>query len=134
MKFYLAGRFIRSGEINECADELRGIGHTVSCRWLLGNHQIHPGSSEVDASGDNVPMIARPFAQDDIEDVEKADALVLFTERPYSDKGRGGRHVEFGYALGKGKEVYIIGPRENVFHTLPGVKQYASFDRFLKSL
>ncbi len=31
-------------------------------------------------------------------------------------KGSGGRHVEFGYALAKGKPIVLVGPQRNVFH------------------
>jgi hypothetical protein len=38
--------------------------------------------------------------------------------------GKGGRHVEYGLALGLGKRLIICGPRENIFHTLPQVEHY----------
>ena len=51
-----------------------------------------------------------------------ADLLVFFSEAAESgDRGRGGRHVEFGMAYAMGKSIIVIGDRENVFHSLPGV-------------
>jgi hypothetical protein len=36
----------------------------------------------------------------------------------------GGRHVEFGYGMAKGKRLVLIGERENVFHDHPSVEVY----------
>jgi len=52
--------------------------------------------------------------------------LLFFSEPPDSHSKRGGRHVEFGLALAWGKRLMIVGPRENVFHCLPQVEQYAN--------
>ena len=58
----------------------------------------------------------------DLEDVRAADLCLAFTESAdTSDRGRGGRHTEFGIALGLGRSVAIVGPVEHVFHRLPGV-------------
>ncbi len=134
MKFYLAARYIRIDEINKYAADLRAIGHTVDCRWLNGSHQLHPGADKIDSApsdNENTPIEAMPFAEDDIEDIIKSDVLILFTEKPFSDKGRGGRHTEFGYAIGLGKTVCIVGPRENVFHCLPQIQQFENWKQCL---
>ena len=58
------------------------------------------------------------FASEDLEDIRRADVVICFTEEPRSNNSRGGRHVEFGYALGLGKTIVIVGPRENVFYCI----------------
>lgn len=135
MKYYIAARYDRREEMCVYANELRAMGHTVECRWLLGTHQLHPGVEKVDQStntriGDQVPMEAAPFALDDFMDLQNAHAIILFTESPESHSKRGGRHVEFGMALAWRKELNIIGPRENVFHCLPNVRQYLTWNDF----
>jgi hypothetical protein len=137
VRYYLAARYQRLEEINQYAKDLRELGHTVDCRWLTGSHQLHPGADKIDqwhGSNPETPMSAQPFAKDDVDDIAKSNALIAFTEAPYSEKGRGGRHVEFGIALASGKEIIIIGPRENVFHCLPTVKQYAKWEDFIFKL
>lgn len=52
----------------------------------------------------------------DLDDVNRADALVLYTEPYGTPVPGGGRHVEFGYAFGRGKHMVIVGPHENIFH------------------
>ena len=62
-----------------------------------------------------------------VRDIEQADLLAIFTIDPLGPaKPRGGRHWETGFARGLGKEVVVIGPRENIFHFLPEVKQFDS--------
>lgn len=121
---YLAARYSRREEMLDYQRELEEAGHVVNSRWLLGEHQIHPGSEGVDKNAPFVPEEARPFAQDDVEDVANADVVISFTEYPNSPYGRGGRHVEFGYALRAGKQLIIVGPWENIFHRLPNVEQF----------
>ena len=124
MKIYLAARYSRLKELNLYAADLRDLGHTVDCRWLLGAHQAHDGALEIDAIQGDTPLIARLFAEDDVSDLKAADMIVSFTEAPRSNNSRGGRHVEFGMALALGKKMVVVGPRENVFHTLPAVRQF----------
>ena len=125
MLIYLAARYSRLEELNTYAEDLRAVGHRVEARWLLGDHQIHEGTDKVEAATVSVPVEGRAFALDDYEDVVKADALIAFSEEPRAAKAsRGGRHVEFGMALAWGKKVIVVGPRENVFHTLPQVEHF----------
>jgi len=81
-----------------------------------------------------VPRLRRLFAEHDRDDVLAADMLVAFTEPPRSCATRGGRHVELGLALGYGKRVAVIGPRENVFCWLPQVEHYAGWPDLLAAL
>jgi len=141
MKVYLAGRYDRRLELCGYADELRREGHTVDCRWLLGTHQLHPSPEIVDIPNDSIPMEAAPFAQDDVEDIFKADTFIVFSERPDSHSKRGGRHVEFGIALSLRRftsrqppmRLVVIGPRENVFHCLPEIEVYGDWASFMSS-
>ena len=129
MLIYLAARYSRLEELQGYADDLRAIGHRVEARWLLGDHQIHEGADKVEAATMSVPIEGRVFAEDDVLDVASADMLIAFSEEPRAGgASRGGRHVEFGLALAWRKKVIVVGPRENVFHTLPGVKHFWSWD------
>lgn len=68
-------------------------------------------------------------AEQDVEDVATADLVIVFTSPEGSS--RGGHHVEFGLALGLRKKLIVIGPRQSVFHWLPAVGQFDTFDDFL---
>ncbi|MGB3327590.1 MAG: hypothetical protein WBA46_01470, partial [Thermomicrobiales bacterium] len=71
---------------------------------------------------DEIPrdILAR-FAVEDIEDIDCATAVVAFTEPSHAGPARGGRHVEAGYAIGRGQTLIIVGHVENVFYALPQV-------------
>jgi nucleoside 2-deoxyribosyltransferase len=57
-------------------------------------------------------MTAFSLASEDLQDLNRADALVLFTPAGR----RGGCEVEFGIALALGKTLFIIGEPVNLFH------------------
>ena len=61
--------------------------------------------------------------------MERSDAVVVFTDTPSTT---GGRHVEVGIALAHRIPVFIIGPRENVFHYPSDVHQYSTWEAFLE--
>ena len=114
LKVYLAGRFSRFGEINGYKDDLAKIGVETTSRWLNGGHEW------VGTADEDIPVEANAvFANEDLEDIDAADVLICFTEPPRSGPARGGRHVEFGYALAKQKPILVVGHRENVFYCLP---------------
>ena len=127
MKFYIAARFSRRPECNELAHRLLALGHEVTSRWVKPetDHVMPTGLSAQAADSER-----KRFAMEDADDVHAADAMVSFMEEPRSNS-RGGRHVEFGMALALGHSLYIIGPRETVFHHYPGVSQFETADQFL---
>lgn len=138
MRIYLAARYTRRLELCEYAQELRAFGHTVDARWLNGSHQLNNEGMPIGEDGELVfqadgqpAEAAAPLrvklATDDYDDVLASDLLIAFTETPRSSNSRGGRHVEFGLALGAGIPVIVVGPRENVFTWLPSVTHYETW-------
>lgn len=105
------------------AKDLEALGYVITSRWLLGNHETasNRGLGPVD------PHDSMPWALEDIEDVISADIVISFTEPARVEAGRGGRHVEYGLALGLGKRCIVVGHRENVFHCLPQVEFYETW-------
>lgn len=139
-RVYLAARYSRREELCGYAKELRAMGYLVDARWLLGEHQIHDRALAVEAATQTIPPEGLLFAQDDVADVLAAQIVICFSEAPRSGNSRGGRHVEFGMALAlkvvgyqRAPRLIVVGPRENVFHCLPEVEVYASWER-VKSL
>lgn len=126
---YLAARYSRREELCRYKSDLEAAGYQVPARWLLGEHQVHglEAARAVEADGPVPVDQAVLFAEDDIEDLLGADIIVSFTEAPRCGATRGGRHVEFGVALGLKRagagqhRIYLVGPIENVFHALPEV-------------
>ena len=123
MKFYLASRYDDRRQLCEIRERLLAQGHDVTARWLNGSHELHEG---VEHAKD-----ARRFAEEDLRDIERADAVVLFNNPASLESVRGGRHIEFGYALAQAKTLIIVGPRLSVFHYLPFVYQFDGWEALL---
>ena len=105
MKIYIAARYKKRAELLQLSRKIAMHGHIITARWLEGNHE-----HEEDVV----------CAKHDFEDVGNSDVVISFTEEPRTST-RGGRHVELGLALAWNKTCIIIGPREHVFHSLPGI-------------
>ena len=122
-KIYLAARYSRRDEVAHYQGEARLLGFDVTSRWLEGTHEIVDGRSRQadDAS-------RQRFAREDWDDLVAADIVISFTEGPDAKKSRGGRHVEFGAALALKKWCIVVGPAENVFHHMPEVVRFATWE------
>lgn len=153
MYIYLASRYSRRLELCDYRDQLTSLGHVVTSVWLNGGHQLasdgtpigEDGVALVDGSRFGDPnysddaakaaaVLRDKFAADDFRDVLSCNLCICFTEEPRSDKGRGGRHVEMGIALGAMKRVWVVGPRENIFCWLEDVTNYTNFQDALWAL
>lgn len=122
---YIAGRYSRRNEFRIVATALRAAGYSVTSRWLYEDKPL------TTVMGDDTPEFYKETAYVDLKDIREADIVLFFSEDPLVGIPRGGRHVEFGYALGLGREIHVVGPRENIFHYVYGVKNYATLEDFL---
>ena len=127
LKAYLAAQYARRDELRSYRDKLEKIGIQVASRWL---DEKEPLNSQM---GQHTTEFYIETATIDLEDVDKADIVIFFSENPLVGIPRGGRHVEFGYALAKNKPVHVVGPKENVFHYIDGVYHYDNLDELIKS-
>lgn len=125
MKIYLAARYSRFPELQTYATRLESLGHTITSRWIKGEHQALDAELLDPAHRGR----AREFLGDDMGDLLSADAIVAFTETQRTPT-RGGRHVEFGIAIGMGKRLFIVGPLENLFYVLAEDTRFDDFDQF----
>src|SRR6266849_6726995 len=138
MAIYLAGRYGRREELCGYRAELVAAGIEVTANWLDGPAQRHidgtvltPTEEQLVEIGADTPetvAISGKCAWQDVDDVLNATTLVAFTEHPASlNRGRGGRHVEYGMAIAAGIEVIVCGWREHIFHSLPQVIHFATW-------
>lgn len=101
MSAYIAhnysGRFWLRQEIAP-ALELAGV--AVTSRWIFEG----PDSAEID-----------------VEDVRRAEDIILFTNDFGFRAGRG-KFVELGIAIALGKRIILVGEEDNcIFYKLPGI-------------
>lgn len=111
MKIYLAHNFKARWWLRDYKALLEQNGHEVTSRWISQNY----------------PDIRNPegeqkYALEDLEDIDAADALILFTDQ-YGEKPGKGKFMEYGYAYAKGKQIYLHGLDYNssIFYYLPGI-------------
>lgn len=116
MKIYMAARYPRRFELQEEAKKLIAAGHEITSTWIYGQEE---------------GMTYQEIALMDLADIDRADMVMSFTELGSPPHVRGGRHVEFGYGLAKGKLCVTIGEWENVFHYTPGVVVYDTTEDFI---
>ncbi len=129
-RIYLAARYSRWHELADYARQLSAYGFVITSRWLEGRSPLLPDGLSEEAAFEQRAY----FAQQDWEDLMNADICISFTEPPRSSNTRGGRHVEMGAALAIGKRVIVIGQRENVFHCLPQIEFYQTWQECLLTL
>ncbi len=111
---YIAGRFRRRDQFRIYSQELIADGHIITSRWL------YAGEQQSDAH--TIPPDLRlKYALEDYADLQAADTVLVFTEEEDSPYSHGGRHVELG------KEIFIVGPRENVFCHLHDIHHHAEW-------
>lgn len=121
---YLAAKYARKEELKKYQKDLEAKERVCTSRWLTETHP--PDVKMADLSD----LFNRETAIQDLQDINSSDAMVFFAEDQHKQPPRGGRHVEFGYALACGLEIYVIGEKENIFHHLPYVKHYESWAEF----
>lgn len=120
-KVFLAADYDRKDEIKGYAHELFKWGWVVVSRW-------HDVSVPEDLDPDHTAN-QWGWAQQDLADLESATTLILFT----GGKQTPGRNTEFGVGLATSKDLYIVGPRESVYHHLGQVWAYETWDKFVEA-
>ena len=128
MRVYLAAGFSRKNEIAEKSQELENLGIKVTSTWPWEN--AAPNST-LDEVGDDYLIFN---GRKDLNEILAADALILFTQSPLIPFCRGGRMHEAGFAMGLGKTLLICGPKENIFHYLPEVNQFDTWEQLKATL
>jgi len=104
-------------------------GYEVVARWIDQEDQDEGLGADVLTEN---PHLGTPYAQKDMEDIDKAGIVVLFTSG--NGGGRGGYHTELGLALARDIPIMIVGPRENVFHTLSQITRVSTIDELMTVL
>jgi hypothetical protein len=107
---------------------LRNADFEVTSTWLK---ETNPLDSQM---GDDTEEFYIETSTTDLDDVARAHIMIFFAETPETGTTRGGRHVEFGYALACGKPIYVIGGKENVFHYQPKVFHFDNFHQALVAI
>lgn len=115
LSVYLASRHEDRDEVIKVRQTLVKNGIDVTSRWLLEGGVLKTPVVENEKEG------SLHVLTNDLEDINLADVVVVFSPKKAFGNSTGGRHVEFGYSLALGKRLILVGFRENVFHWHPDV-------------
>lgn len=120
---YVAASVANQTSALRLAMQLQRAGLEVTSRWLEFDFstyaEMNPFIHTVERER------CETWGKRDLEDLERADTLVLLADVPSS---KGGFHVELGFMLGKGRNVLVIGERPNVFYWTDEIRFLASLD------
>lgn len=120
---YVAAPFRRRMFAEHVARLLEGEGFTVTSSW------VHTTEEDGDCGGAISPADAKRNALVDLDDLMAADHMLLLN----FPNGRGGMHVEFGYALASGVKCVVIGKPTTIFHYLQDVEVYPSVRAYVSA-
>lgn len=138
-KVYLAAPYSARDKMRQIRRILQNYGWVVTSSWLDDTHPLRPGV--INTAPEQSDEYAAARVAQDLADIDEADVLMLFTSAwvttyfsvPFESTLSGGRHVETGYALAKGKRVVLVGQPENIFHRgLPASDNFAEAERLLR--
>ena len=128
LKVYLAARYSEKNKMSAQADIFKSRGIIVTSTWLEEAHSPDVQMSEIHTD------LLTCYAENDLRDVIAADWLVFSSVEPTTPTVRGGRHVEFGYALAMNKHILVVGPKENIFHHLSDIWHVSDWESALNFL
>jgi nucleoside 2-deoxyribosyltransferase len=123
MRVYLAAPYAARDHLRPLAEELRSLGFATTSSWIGEQQDINAGT--VGAAVAQTQAEVEAHVVQDFSDLNRTDVVVAFTAVTCArlccgdwlpSFNTGGRHVETGFALAKGKRVIVVGEPENVFH------------------
>lgn len=126
IKAYIAAGYSRKEEVAAIAKELESVGVTITSNW----HKERPAPQT--GLNDNTESFLRRTARKDIQELTAANYFVMLTVDPDKPFKRGGSCVENGFAIARGLPTMIIGPRQHIFHYLPGIKKVDTVEQAKK--
>jgi nucleoside 2-deoxyribosyltransferase len=115
---YVAAKYERQSEAKLLTMLLQAAGARIMSTWV--DEPLAPDVSEW-----------TDYAKKDVNEIQNSSVLIVLTNQEGRRSTTGGHHWETGYAYALGKRIVLIGPKENVFHYLPGMEHYPDLEAFL---
>jgi nucleoside 2-deoxyribosyltransferase len=125
---YLASQYHEKAATQKCADDLKAAGLICTSTWLQERHAPLSKLSALQ-TGQKID-----YAEQDLADVRRANVFVVFSVKEDTPILRGGMVFETGYAFALGKPVIVCGPKQNIFHWLPSIRQVDTWPEVLEIL
>lgn len=127
LKIYIASRWDDRDDALMIKKFIEERGLICTSTWLTPHDE-----QSMDALKKAVIEKPRQRAIKDFEDIDASDVYLVYSPTKSHRNGTGGKHVEMGYAMAKGKTCVLVGVRENIFHYHPAVRVVDGVEAFLK--
>ena len=125
LSVYLASHYSRKEEIRAAVKDCESLGIKLTSTWHKERR------SPTGSMKDDSETFLRVTAKRDFRELKSASCLVLFSLDGDTLFTRGGHCVELGMALSLRKRIVLVGPRQNVFCYLPGIKKFKTWEKAL---
>lgn len=119
MRVYIAGH--NQQQARDLADSLHRMGHAIASTWVYDPCFGLP----------RTPEERSVIAARELDQIASSDLLVSLAA---PENVPGGKHVELGFALGRGVHCVHVGRQENIFHAHPLIERFESFESLLAAL
>jgi nucleoside 2-deoxyribosyltransferase len=127
-KVYLASQYHMKEQTRQYAKDLHAARLECTSDWLLEPHEA--SSKLVSLHTD----LKEQYAAQDLYDILRADAFVVFSVSETTEIVRGGMVFETGFAYAQRKPVIVCGPKQCIFHFLPDIRQVETWPEALAIL
>jgi hypothetical protein len=128
LSVYLSAAYSEKNRVKQFALRLHNFGIKVTSTWMDESYEPDVKMSDVPES------FLKETACNDCSEMDEAEIMVLFSVPCTTLTVRGGKHFETGYMVHSGKEVYVIGPKENIFHHLSNMTHFENEDLCFEAL
>jgi hypothetical protein len=122
----LAAHYSRKEEVKQAAQDLMTVGIKVTSTWFKERAKPTVSMKQVSET------FCRTTAKRDKREIKRATYFVLFSVDPDFLFTRGGHCWENGYADALGLVRVVVGPRQHVFHYLPGTHRFNTWAQALQ--
>jgi hypothetical protein len=109
-------------EAIQAVHDLEDMNIEVVSTWHKERHKPSTSMHEVSSA------FCRRTAKRDIKELQSADTFILLSVDPDFKFTRGGHCVEEGWAQALKLRFLLVGPRQNVFCYLPGIKRVKTWE------
>lgn len=123
IKIYLAGPSELQLEMKEHRYQLEQKGATIVSTWI-----------DLENLNSEDPIELAGNALNDLLEIRACDIFILFNPAEWANRGTGGRHVEFGFAMLLMKKLIIVGDKSNVYHHFDRISVEHTIDDVIAKL
>ncbi len=122
IRIYVSGRYSFQGGVRKAIQKLTNAGFSITFDWTK-MPKLRPYKDH--------PKLSKKFAQLELNTIDISDAFLLV-----SDKSGTGMYTEMGYAIAKGKPIYVIGAwnERSIFFFHPLVKKFETIEEVISDL